>query len=614
MLTNDLLSFLKGIDRSVAPLLADRSSLYILRNLRHTFEQRGVLEQTPSWYNQQQFTQGTYYDGGSQTEATGSAIRLLTEDLVVTDYVCRTPAGQAQVFYQSVDTATINVNTGCRLVINSISGLAITLGSTLEVDIDGATTFRWRKNGGAYTSLVAIASEVSIDGGNATLYFLATSGFTIGTTWTWTRTDASFADNSGTFEYPLIWNYYKSNLYFNSVDDRMMMMTTDTGGTRYVISIGYRPVVGAQACFFDDHLVVGWFNTAESGWTASNRHRVVGWSDKTDVHNFIPTDLNEADQYTLPNTTLFDITGSSPESFITGVDVAQQQLFILTNNEMYTTGAYGLPLVFSFVKYLDLKTVATYYSTIRAEGGFYILGYNEIYFFNGVSLTPIGAAVIQGTENNNFDGTFGVWDPFRRELNIVFGELLYVFQEKWQTWYVRRVGFDATDNPATAINSYDGTLRCGGASRKRFYEDKTGVQQPAYDDAGAAYAEPYLVTQLFGGSLRTIKEISSVHVGAITDSTGADATYYTKDGSVTYKLSWYNCPAGDFTGISEETHASASITDTTASSIIPYPRLSFRSLALALEIQGTSTKPPFGAKLYQLIPRMDDPDRDNVEK
>lgn len=599
-------NFLKGIDRSLAPLIADKGSFYTLRNLRQSFEQRGIIEQTPYWYATQ-FSAGTYYNGGSQTEASSSAIRLVAPDLVMTDYVCRGPSGQLQVFYQTCDNATeTDIHFGCRLVINSVSGLAITLGNSIEIDIDGATTFQWRKNGGAWTSLVAITTTgVSIDGGNATVYFLTATGHTIGTTWTWTRTDASFANATGTFAYPCFYKYFKGDLYFNSVDDRIMcMLEAGTTGVKYVISVGYRPIVGSYLTFFDDHMVVTWFRRSVSGWTGtSERQIVVGWSDKTDIHNFIATDTNEADEYTLPCVTAYDDVDATT-NFVVGTGVTNNTLYVVTNSEIYYTPALGLPLVFSFQKLMDLRLIFTYQGVIQGDQGLFLVGYADIFFFDGASIRSLAAPVVQGTDNNNFDGSHGVWDPDRFELNIVLGTLLFVWQQKWDTWYVRQIDFSNNAEPVTAISAYDGII-LGGVSRKRFAEDKTGVQTPAYDSTdGTVFAEPYLITQAYGNDLGTVKDLFGAFIAATVNASGVDTAKYTTSTGVTFQFSYWLLPTGEFTNVSEVIPSGATYTSAAANGMISGLKTPFRAIALAVEIQGTAAKPPFLATIAQITPLM----------
>ena len=138
----------KGLDRSVIPYRADKATFYELTNLRHRDGNFGTLEQTP-YLRSFTHARGTYWDGASQTEPANSGVVMMNE-LIMTQYVLRVSAGnQIPVFYQSVNTATATVQTGCRLVINNLTALAITLGNTLQVEMTGAATFRWRKNGGA---------------------------------------------------------------------------------------------------------------------------------------------------------------------------------------------------------------------------------------------------------------------------------------------------------------------------------------------------------------------------------------------------------------------------------------------------------------------------------
>lgn len=615
MLTNQPQVFLKGLDRSAAPLVADKMSLYVLRNLRQRFEQRGVLEQTPSFYNFETFSQGTYYNAGSQTEPSTSGIRLITADIIVTDYVIRTVSGQAQVLYQTTVPATETIYTGCRLVVGSITGLGITLGSTLDVEMTGAAAFRWRKNGGGWTAGIPSVSGVSIDGGNATLYFLAATGFAGTEAWAWTRLDRSWAD-TGTLEYPCEFMYYKGELYFTSVDDRLMVCASSSTG-KYVISVGYRPVVSSYFTFFDDHLVCTWFRKGTTGWTGADRWYIVGWSDKTDVHNFIPTDTNEADQYALPNTNKFDSVGNSaPDSYIMGITVEQNQVFVFTNNELYSSSALGLPLVFSYGKQLNFRLTSAFSPVIKADLGTYIIAYNEVYFFDGGSFKTIGGAVVQGTDNNNFDNSFGCWDPVRKELHIVLGILLLSYQEKWDTWYSRKTDFDVQTQPVKSISSYTGDIVVGIKSLKLRRENTAYNVQPIFDsDSGTVYAEPYLVTQIYGDNLAVVKELAQMYVGASVNSTGISTTFYTTGTGVTFQVSYWLTPAGDFENVSEVIPSGATYTTANADGFVDIGmRVPFRGIALAVEVQGTAAKPPAGATIAQLVPLVYNASEKRVEK
>lgn len=605
--------FTKGIDRSTSPLAADKGSLYVLRNLRHNQYQKDALYQTPYWYNYDTFARGTYYNAGSQTEPATSSIRLVTADLVVTDYVCRGASGQLQVIYQTTYPAAETIYTGCRLVVNSITGLGLNLGATLDVEMTGAAAFRWRKNGGGWTAGVPSTAGVSIDSGTATLYFLASTGFAGTETWSWTRLDRSWA-STGTFQYPCEFNYYKGELFFNSVDDRMMVCSSSSTGL-YVISVGYRPVVGSYFAFFDDHLVVTWFSKNASGWTGSTRWYTVGWSDKTDIHNFIPTDTNEADQYALPNSNQFDTVGTaSPDSYLMGIAVIQNQLFLFTNNEIYWTSALGLPLVFTFQKLMNVKLISTYSAVIRCDFGAYLIGVTDVFFFDGASVQSIGKPIMDGLDNGNFEGSFGCWDPFAEELCIVNTVLLFVYQKRWGTWYTRCADFANETTPVKCINAYSGVPVVGVSSLKLYRDDVDFTSQPVFDwTNGTVYGRPYLVTQILGDDLATVKDLSGVYLGVVVATTGISATYYTTGTSVVVQVSYWLTPGGNFINVSETIPTSATWNSGKPDGIVSL-RQSFRGIALALEVQGTVSKPAGAITIQQIVPLIYNVENRRVER
>lgn len=581
--------FSSGLDRSKSPLHSDPGTFYDLLNFRQSRDSFKRLEQTPFFYQLAQLTQGTYYNAGSQTEPSGSFVAMINNDFVMTDYVIETTgSSQIPVFYQTIYPATETVNTGCYVVINDVTSLAITLGNTLDIVIDGATTFKWRKNGGGYTALVPITTAgVSIDGGNATVYFLTTSGFSIADTWSWTRTDCS--SSSGTPSagyYAADWTYYKGTCYFVSRDSRIMM-----GNTSYAISVGYRPVWGSFISFFDDHMVVGRFSKTYSTVPSA---LVTGWSDKNDINNFIPTDTNEADQYTLPSNIKDDSVNGAAQ--IIGVFVQGQVLYIPTNYEMYTSAALGLPIVFSFQKQIDITLSGSggsnYYfsSCCRADSGVYLLGRQGIFFFDGATTTQISEELFS-LFTSNFRDLYMVYDRFNHELIVYYQSTrrIYTYQERWKTWYSRGASFTGIVVCGFVAN---GVLRLGLQSRIILAEDTTGTHQPVSDSgSGAAYTVPTITTQVLGGSLRSMKEVSSTYVGAYI-LTALSATFYSTNTNAQVVLYWYVCNSGIITG-SASTDAGAVWVTTNADGIFSWPRLSFRGLALEIRLNGlSSNKPP----------------------
>ena len=255
--------FGRGIDRTNVSFRSDRTSFYDLLNFRHNIDNFGVLEQTPYFFVLKALSQGTYYASGSQTEPSTSAVRLALANITMTDYVMwdgLDGAAQLQVIYQTTYPAATTVYTGCRLEIGSITGLGLNLGANLDVEMTSATQFRWRKNGGAWTSGLTVSTAgVSIDGGNATLYFLANSGFAGTEAWSWTRTDCSYEDSTLVNIRPAQWSFFRNTLYFTNTQDRIMALKVSTTGN-YVCSVGYRPVYGTYLGFFESHMKIGGYS------------------------------------------------------------------------------------------------------------------------------------------------------------------------------------------------------------------------------------------------------------------------------------------------------------------------------------------------------------------
>lgn len=604
------LSFSKGLDRSIAALRADKGTFYDLLNFKQDPSVFGRLVQTPYFYQSSQATQGTYWDGAAPaTEPTTSSVRMITQDFIMTDYVIESTGGtQRQVFYQTTVPAGVSIYTGCFLVINSTSSLAITLGSTLDVEMTGAAAFRWRKNGGGWTAGVPSTAGVNIDSGNATLYFLANTGFAGTETWAWTRTDRSLDDSSSRNVRPAQQTLYKGNIYFTNCNDRIMV-AYDT----YAISAGYRPIYGTYLTFFDDHMIIGGYSTTPISVSNATRARTVGWSDKGDVNNFIATDTNEADTYTLPQLNNFDTLGSSAILCpIVGVFILNATLYVATRTEIYYTAALGMPLVFSFQKLVDSLFAVDYTTsyqttTVQANGGVYFLTEDDILFFDGATFKQVGRAIVPVANQGSFalypDLSMMYYDRFAQEL-VIFNyaaKLLFVYQEVYGTWYTRSASF--LKDPTCMFA--DGLLFLGTASRKVLCSDDTWTSQPVYDAAvGTAYATPKITSQLFGEQLRYVKEFSSVYVGAVVYD--VSTTYYSTGANLQVKLYWYIVDDGILYGTAL-TESSATWVETNADGMISFPRVAYRAAAVEVQLAGLVTgKPPGQLYVSAIEPQIPD--------
>lgn len=621
----------KGIDRSVISYKADPASFYQLLNIRQTVNEVGKLEQTPYFSLYTTFTQGTYYASGSQSEPATSAIRLISTFLVMTDYVFwndTVSTAQLQAFYQNVYPAAETIYTGCRLVINSVTGLGVTLGSDLDVEMTGAAAFRWRKNGGGWTAGVPSTAGVSIDGGNATLYFLANTGFAGTEAWSWVRTDCSFEDSTKVQIRPAQYTFYKNELFFTNTQDRIMVASETTTGV-VVVSAGYRPIYGSYLGFFADHMMIGGYSATPVLPDAFPRCRTVGWSDLTDIHCFVPTDVNEADSYVLPINALNDVISTSQAyAPVFGAVELRDQWFVFTGQEVWSTQYLGLPTVFNFTKFQDFATANTFQSVVKAQPGVYVVGTALIAYFDGgafdsisfpvwsiLGLTVNNAAVV-GTATVGTDSTFSgdaytAYDQTRREFSFIRGNTAYVYQELLKAWYTRSLDFDSYTIPVTAYMVSDTlSIFIGLASRKLLIEDIGWAQQPVYDASmGAAYTTPTLITHVLDSAwLNVVKEITGAYFAG--EVVTADATYYTTGSNLQFILGWYLTNTGRIPSGSATTDALSIWTTAAVTGTLSKPRVDFRGIALQVQLTtATAARPPGQGIITGLEPLLLNPTR-----
>ena len=599
-----------GMDQSKTPIRSELTSFNYLLNFRQRVRSVGELEQTPYFNSGSLPSAATYWTaaGGSATEPNTSAVLLLTQNvsagisLAVTQHcVYNRSSGTAmQVFYQSVDTAVESVNTGCRLVINNVAGLAITLGSALEVDIDGAATFRWRKNGGAYTSLVPITTGgVSIDGGNATVYFLTASGFTIGTTWTWTRADASYEVLADTTTRALPHWHYGRETFFINVGQRVMVATINSASEKYVISVGYRPVYGYELVVYEDHLVVASYADSYAGVLTS---RTVASSDLTDLHAFIPTDVNEADRYILPVSSRYAHTNDRPEA----IGITQGLLFVFTRTEIFFTSYVGLPVPMAFKHYADFAVSNADFSgsnlpisVVPGNNGLFIRANTGLYFFNGTLQKLNGVdEFLRGQSGSRLSM---VYDVMNDECICLTNAYLVVYQVATNSFYLRSASFDSA-NYCLGFTFTD-TLNIGGANRKvraevgNGYATSWGIAPMMDSASGTAFATPTIITQGLFGKSRLTHDWDSVTLIAKTTVLSPDTGDYWIGSALKINIKWYNIEDGTLGTLS--TDANAVWDSTVGANVISLPRTYVKGLAIRLEVAGTNaTKPPAKVVVY----------------
>lgn len=602
-----------GLDLSRTPSQSNVGTFYQLRGWKQSETEPGRLVQPFAWLNNTALTQGTYYNGGSLTEPTTAAITLqlfnvvptLGTAVIIKDYCAQGGGSQTKVYHQTTIPAGTGATKHCMVVINDVTNLGVTLGNTLDIVIDGATTFKYRINGGAYTTLVPITtSGVSILAGFATVYFLTAAGFTVADTWSWTRNDwVTGTTTNVTLAVPLCSTHWRTKTFFLNAAGRVMQVAVDTASSvPYIISTGYQPIYGRSINTFQDHLIVTGYTTSATT-SVADTSLVVGWSDLNDLDCFFGTDVNEADTYTIPA----EYRGTVPITQLVTSFVFNAQLYILTDSAVYVTSYLGLPLVFSFQKYgtLDLGWAATGSgippcgSPVIAEGseyGVYILGVYRLYFFNGAGFSDL-TSTITGAGSTPFYSIHYL--PYRHEIWIRSPtNYTLCFSEITKTWHQRFANFDFVVSQFSSIACPTETdVRLGIGNRKYLSPDN-GVNTIAYDSlGGTAFGTPTIITQMItDGQFSKQKETDSVFLRAYYPAFGGNAPTAAQ---VTLTLKWIPSITGEVGTVA--TNALAVWQGNTASRFLSFPRLSFAGLQFQLEYTSSDvTKCPKDLSFYGL--------------
>lgn len=595
-----------GFDRSITSLRADRKNFYRLLNLRPAESEFGRLEQTP-YFRSRTLSAGTYWNGStSATEPGTSSIRgSLTTDAVglfVTDYVIRTSIAQVQVVYQTAFPAGTGLTKYCLAVFNGSFDLG--LGEAYDVEIDSATTFRWRKAGGAWNTGVTITkSGVAVDSGKLVLYFLADSGFTTSDLWTWTRTDKSVGPvlNSTVSGYPVQGYTWRGNIYFFNPDGQLMVKPS-AGPIR---SVGYKPIYGCSMQIFRDHLFV--LNAVkDDNWTNSlAASKNVYNSDLNDFDNFVPTDVNEADEFTFPDVVSIQDSRSGYISLM-GAAIIGDYIFIFSGSNVYYSTYLGLPLVFSFTTFNTFPTLelnAGGDSIIQADRGCYIVRADGLWYFDGNQFTKLSYP----TGLTSF-GTilYGVYSAPKQQVMIyatrvedgVAVRRLLVYSETTRLWYERNAYFTQDVKSLTYASV---GVRFTAANLTYYEEDTTFNYQPTNDNNGSI-TEPQAIFHLVSAEgLHYVKETEACYLSANVrdEATGNTPTYYTINEDVEIEIGWYQAPNGVLG--SYLTHANAIWTSAKPNGLVSFPRTSFRAIAMSLKLKLVDSKPPAFVDIYSFL-------------
>lgn len=615
------LSLNQGADRSTTPLRSGLDTLFALTNLRQSLTAIGQLETTPKFYLQQTLAQATYWNGAaSVTETSTSPVLGMFADVNgVMNYITAAAfwrnagATQAHVFILTAQPTTATIYGNCLLVVNTTAH-GVTLGLSYEIEIDAVGTFKWQKNGGGYTAGVPITAQgVSIDGGNATVYFLtATAAYVATDHWTFTRTD-SLLDNTATAtsSRPTRYMHFRGKVYF--LDSNMRVLVFDPA-TNIVRSWGYRKIYATELFNFANHITLGCAATTAPASITAARAYPGGLTytngDNVDTDNFFATDTNEADSQVLAS---FAIE-ANPSEFIWGFSMLNETLWIHTSRGSHSTQYFGLPIVFDVKQYLPftIDNATTAQPIVNSTTGCYIIQKTEITFFDGVNyqhmIDPPPIAFTSYTNTYEYDSglRFGIFDFALRELIIAEVDSatncrLFCYQEGRRGWYTRKTSFS---NAVLTCLYTDRTVgvNIGHTSRKVYREDITGQQTPVSDStSGAAIGGSSFETQLYAQPIFNVKSVESAYIAAAL-SDGPSSSLYSTGAAVSIFVDTQISTDG-LIGSSYVSGTDAWIS-TNPTGLVSTPRVSARMMNFRVRLLGTGSKPAMGVIITAFEPNI----------
>ena len=594
---------LRGLNSSKMSRLLDNNTLHDCLNFEPSTLIDGQLIQSPYWRTALTATQTDYYSGGTVTEGTSvpvlGTVGLSSDKVytITTQTVKRETTTGVQVFYQTTISAP-TIYKSCLLRIVNVTALAVNLGSTLEVEMTGAAAFRWRKNGGGWTAGVPSTAGVSIDGGNATLYFMANTGFAGTETFKWTRTDRATESSGSLNNRQIVGLNINSDIYFITSDYRVMRLTP-SDSIPVCVSAGYHQIYGIHLNNFQNHLVVTGYSLARPSTAALSISKITAWSDLNDFDSFVSTDTNEADQKIFPDV----------ETCIGSITV-QQQLFVITTDGIFVTSYLGLPLVFSFDRAFDFDL---YYSTqsnqiIDGKDETWIISPYEFWRFNGNA--PVLSSVPVRRHLSTYSGSVipvcGHYDKRlkRYYILVVTSGVLLCYDTLTNFWYRRNVSFAAAPYSINTVFPHGGnpSITIGCASRQLQQDILTwDTYTPLADvSTGASYTSPTVTLQILQYDLQQVFELIGSYLGIATTTVGG-TTLFSTGAYLQAKLYWYTSQVGLVEGAAS-TASDAIWTNASSDGTFSHPRISVRSIALEVRISGTNgSLPPGYCSIYNLV-------------
>lgn len=526
-----------GFDRSAAPHACPPNTWYDLLNFKPL---PGRLLQTAPFVSKFALTVGLGYstDFLDLVRDKDFNLRYLVLNQKNLFYVDPTnTATQVNVPFVTQDRIpnNITVNGQCLLYGINTTDFAAD-GDTIDIVIDGATTFKWRRNAGAYTTLVPITTNVAIGANGLKVGFLATTGFTVADAWRWSRADAGGSAGGGTAAAAGVYSkaQFGSDNYISSPNGGLIRVRNN-----FVNGVGYKRIFGKYVAVFQNHLLVGHFREATysggapvDSYVAATTPFVLGWSDLNNPDCFFSTPVNEAGTYNIPN-------NRDPEHSqygITGMGLLNRSFLVYTASGMSTVDYVGLPNVFQTLPAYNVGCAFPGALVITPDFHYFI-SQDQIYRCNGNAPVAIGEPVrtkffgeIVAASNANWPLTTGYYDAANQEViwryaigpdaNTHYQWRDMVYMEKYNRWYFRNVAYFSTGTPLALCRTYNDPTRLlvGGFAEvlgDLNAEAATAILPDNVTVAGNTYTNPYAETNdLFYEQLFSTKECDGIYMDA----------------------------------------------------------------------------------------------------
>jgi hypothetical protein len=558
----------RGVDQSSQRHLVGTESAWYLLNMR---PHRGRLEQTP-------WLEGLYNLSPINGEVNIFSINLMRRVSFVNSYGQRV----LQYFMVSPYTARlINASTAVNTYIPCVAQTAkpnnvtvtgecllyghntadfIADGDTIQVAINtSGSLFHWRRNATAWSADIAIGPSVAIGANGLYVSFQGEgattdyTNFTIGDTWTWTRTAALpfsggvsiLAMNS------LVWasETYANDVYFCANRVVMRARNNSVNGQNFVTTVGYTKTYGNRCVVFNNHLFVAQYctgaaTTTNDAFDTATTPFVLAWSHLNNPDQFFATQLNEADEYYLPNQPHADFAGYG----ITNMVVWRNLLFVFLADALSTVQYVGLPNVMLVTPTNSQVGCISPDGLIKTPSGIYFMGRTDFYRIRDYEPEAIGAKVREVVFGDIFSNggqlsslaklvtaTYNpgakevIWTYWYADVNLsVNMTRQVVYCELTDDWYFRNMPSPGTTNllhsiVASTVKINTDQVMMYSTDRNNVFVEQTAssVGTPVKDDIGATYTTPQIDTSYMPQSDGFhIKQGSSLHIDAAYSNDG----------------------------------------------------------------------------------------------